>query len=179
MASARPNTSRPQPFWCDIGVRKKPSTARGPKLASAQMHPHSTITAGVRQPIADETGCDGEDISEEPASSRRATSPPAHSASWERDLPSRLRRLQRLASPPDCRQESDQPLQLLGPGEPVPKRTFVRSASPARMAAGARGVWKIAKADIISDLLEMRIISSRAAVEPALAGCFSTPICSH
>src|SRR5262245_51966007 len=51
IASARPNTSRPQPFTCDIGVRKKPSVARGPKLIMEIRQPHSTITSGVRQPI--------------------------------------------------------------------------------------------------------------------------------
>src|SRR5712692_6142901 len=49
MASASPNTSRPQPFACDCGVRKKPSVARGPKLIMEMRQPHSTITTGVRQ----------------------------------------------------------------------------------------------------------------------------------
>jgi hypothetical protein len=35
----------------DIGVRKKPSDARGPKLNSEIIQPHATITAGVRQPM--------------------------------------------------------------------------------------------------------------------------------
>jgi len=51
IASARPNTSRPQPFTCDIGVRKKPSVARGPKLIMEIRQPHNTMTSGVRQPI--------------------------------------------------------------------------------------------------------------------------------
>ena len=49
IASAKPNTSRPQPFICDIGVRKKPSVARGPKLIMEMRQPHSTMTTGVRQ----------------------------------------------------------------------------------------------------------------------------------
>src|SRR5262245_16449903 len=52
IASAKPNTSRPQSLACDIGVRKKPRVARGPKLIMEMRQPHSTITAGVRQPIA-------------------------------------------------------------------------------------------------------------------------------
>src|SRR5215510_11639560 len=51
IASARPNTSRPQSLACDIGVRKKPSVARGPKLIMEMRQPHSTMTTGVRQPI--------------------------------------------------------------------------------------------------------------------------------
>src|SRR5215475_14597027 len=60
MAIARPNTSRSQPLACDIGVRKKPSVARGPKLRSEIRQPHSTITAGVRQPSVErrEVVCD-------------------------------------------------------------------------------------------------------------------------
>jgi hypothetical protein len=38
---------------CDIGVRKKPSVARGPKLIMETKQPHSTITSGVRQPIVE------------------------------------------------------------------------------------------------------------------------------
>ncbi|MGH6784272.1 MAG: hypothetical protein ACREBP_06550, partial [Sphingomicrobium sp.] len=53
IANANPNTSRPQSLACDIGVRKKPSVARGPKLIMEMRQPHSTITAGVRQPIAE------------------------------------------------------------------------------------------------------------------------------
>src|SRR5262249_52920226 len=51
IASARPNTSRPQPFTCDIGVRKKPSVARGPKLIREIRQRQSTTRSGVRQPI--------------------------------------------------------------------------------------------------------------------------------
>src|SRR5215510_7757517 len=60
MAIARPNTSRSQPLACDIGVRKKPSVARGPKLRREIRQPHSTITAGVRQPSVErrEVVCD-------------------------------------------------------------------------------------------------------------------------
>jgi hypothetical protein len=38
---------------CDIGVRKKPRVARGPKLIMEMRQPHTTITTGVRQPIAE------------------------------------------------------------------------------------------------------------------------------
>src|SRR4029453_7839334 len=49
-----------QPLSCDIGVRKKPSVARGPKLRREIRQPHSTITAGVRQPSVErpEVVCD-------------------------------------------------------------------------------------------------------------------------
>src|SRR5262244_668357 len=53
IASARPNTSRPQPLACDMGVRKKPSVARGPKLIIETRQPHTTITTGVRHPIVE------------------------------------------------------------------------------------------------------------------------------
>src|SRR5262249_46793028 len=56
-ASASENTSRPQPFAVDIGVRKKPSAERGPKLTSEMRQPHSTIRAGTRQ--ADDPAVDG------------------------------------------------------------------------------------------------------------------------
>ncbi len=49
MASASENTSRPQPFSCDIGVRKKPSAERGPNDRIAIRQPQMTITEGVRQ----------------------------------------------------------------------------------------------------------------------------------
>src|SRR5260370_36585623 len=48
IASAKANTSRPQPFARDSGVRKKPSEERGPNVRIAITQPHSTITAGVR-----------------------------------------------------------------------------------------------------------------------------------
>src|SRR5437660_941500 len=53
IASASPNTSRLQPLACDIGVRKNPSVARGPKLIMETRQPHSTITTGVRHPIVE------------------------------------------------------------------------------------------------------------------------------
>src|SRR5262245_44414905 len=62
IASARPNTSRPQSLACDIGVRKKPSVARGPKLIMEMKHPHTTITAGVRQPIVEAREADGNEM---------------------------------------------------------------------------------------------------------------------
>src|SRR6516165_2396153 len=49
MASASENTSRPQPFSCDIGVRKKPSAERGPNERTAIRQPQMMITPGVRQ----------------------------------------------------------------------------------------------------------------------------------
>src|SRR5215472_11843991 len=61
-ASARPNTSRPQPLACDMGVRKKPSVARGPKLIMETRQPHTTITAGVRQPIVEALETDGNEM---------------------------------------------------------------------------------------------------------------------
>ena len=62
MASARPNTSRPQSLACDIGVRKKPSVARGPKLIMEMRQPHSTITSGVRQLIVEALEVDGNEM---------------------------------------------------------------------------------------------------------------------
>ena len=49
MATESANTSRPQPFAADMGVRNKPSVERGPKLIIAIAQPQTTITAGVRQ----------------------------------------------------------------------------------------------------------------------------------
>ena len=51
MASAIENTSRPQWFSCDIGVRKKPSEDRGPKAIIAIKQPLITTTMGVRHPM--------------------------------------------------------------------------------------------------------------------------------
>ena len=50
-AKASANTSRPQPFAADIGVRKKPKAERGPKPISEIRQPHTMMTAGVRQPM--------------------------------------------------------------------------------------------------------------------------------
>jgi hypothetical protein len=44
---------------CDIGVRKKPSVARGPKLIMEMRQPHSTITTGVRQPMLEAFEAEG------------------------------------------------------------------------------------------------------------------------
>src|SRR6266849_6055820 len=52
-ASADENTSRPQPFSWDIGVRKKPSAERGPNERIAIRQPHVMITPGVRQLLRD------------------------------------------------------------------------------------------------------------------------------
>src|SRR6202023_1394218 len=46
---ASENTSRPQPFSTDIGVRKKPSAERGPNDSIAIAQPQTMMTAGVRQ----------------------------------------------------------------------------------------------------------------------------------
>src|SRR5712691_2895792 len=48
IGSGRANTSRPQPFASDQGLRKKPSVDRGPKVRIAIRQPQMTITAGVR-----------------------------------------------------------------------------------------------------------------------------------
>src|SRR6266849_7292130 len=53
MASASENTSRPQPFSADIGVRKKPSEERGPNDRIAIRQPHMMIMPGVRQLMRD------------------------------------------------------------------------------------------------------------------------------
>src|SRR5256885_3346044 len=50
-AKASANTSRPQPFAWDMGVRKKPNAERGPKPSSEIRQPQRMITSGVRQPI--------------------------------------------------------------------------------------------------------------------------------
>src|SRR3977135_3681340 len=49
IASASANTSRPQPYALDIGVRKNASPDRGPKPSTPIRQPHTRITAGVRQ----------------------------------------------------------------------------------------------------------------------------------
>jgi hypothetical protein len=45
-----------------MGVRKKPSVARGPKLIMEMKHPHTTITTGVRQPIVEALEMDGNEM---------------------------------------------------------------------------------------------------------------------
>jgi len=47
---------------CDMGVRKKPSVARGPKLIMEMRQPHTTITSGVRQPIVEALEADGNEM---------------------------------------------------------------------------------------------------------------------
>jgi len=50
----------------DIGVRKKPSDERGPKLTSETKQPHSTMRAGTRQVIVDVTAAaDGDGTEDE------------------------------------------------------------------------------------------------------------------
>src|SRR6476620_6741135 len=49
IASASANTSRPQPNVLDIGVRKNAKPERGPKPSTPIKHPHTRMTAGVRQ----------------------------------------------------------------------------------------------------------------------------------
>jgi hypothetical protein len=39
-----------------IGVWKKPSAERGPKVSTAARQPQATMTAGVRQPIGADCG---------------------------------------------------------------------------------------------------------------------------
>src|ERR1700731_3458162 len=56
-ASASPNTSRPQPFSTDMGVRKKPSAERGPNDRTAIRQPQMMITAGVRQLMRKDADC--------------------------------------------------------------------------------------------------------------------------
>jgi hypothetical protein len=51
MATESANTSRPQWFVSDNGVRKKPSDERGPKLIIAIRQPQATTAAGVRHPM--------------------------------------------------------------------------------------------------------------------------------
>ena len=50
IASASENTSRLQPLAADIGVRNRPSAARGPKPIAPIRQPHTRITVAVRQP---------------------------------------------------------------------------------------------------------------------------------
>ncbi len=49
IASASENTSRLQPLAADIGVRNRPSAARGPKPMAPIRQPQTRITIGVRQ----------------------------------------------------------------------------------------------------------------------------------
>src|ERR1700674_185258 len=50
-AKARANTSRPQLFAADMGVRNRPKVERGPKVSMAHMQPQTTMTSGVRQDV--------------------------------------------------------------------------------------------------------------------------------
>jgi hypothetical protein len=45
-----------------MGVRKKPSVARGPKLIMEMRQPHTTITTGVRQPVVEALETDGNEM---------------------------------------------------------------------------------------------------------------------
>src|SRR5262245_11556779 len=49
IASASANTSRPQPWAEDIGVRNRPSADRGPNPIAPIRQPQARITTGVRQ----------------------------------------------------------------------------------------------------------------------------------
>src|SRR5258708_28284292 len=62
MARAGPNTWRPRPWGCDMGVRKTPSGGGGPKLIREMRQPTTTITAGVRQPIVEALETDGNEM---------------------------------------------------------------------------------------------------------------------
>ncbi len=59
MASAKANTSRPQPLAAVIGVRKNPKVERGPKADQLSRQPQTTMTIGVRQ-LAPRTGIAGD-----------------------------------------------------------------------------------------------------------------------
>ena len=48
-AIASPKTSRPHANSCPIGLMKKPTLERGPKLNSAIAQPQAMMTSGVRQ----------------------------------------------------------------------------------------------------------------------------------
>src|SRR4051812_47968955 len=48
-AIASAKTSRPQPFACDSGVRKKPIDERGPNVRTEMQQPHSIRTIGILQ----------------------------------------------------------------------------------------------------------------------------------
>src|SRR5262249_56330384 len=62
---------RPQPWACDIGVRKKPSAERGPNASAEIRQPQIAITTGVRQVITREdirrVGTGPEDVAGEEA----------------------------------------------------------------------------------------------------------------
>src|SRR5215813_8060196 len=47
-ASEKAKTSRPQPFSCDIGVRKNPSDERGPNDRTEIRQPQIAMTATLR-----------------------------------------------------------------------------------------------------------------------------------
>src|ERR1700694_6035969 len=50
-AKASANTSRPQLFAADMGVRNRPKVERGPKVSMAHRQPQTTMTSGVRQDV--------------------------------------------------------------------------------------------------------------------------------
>jgi hypothetical protein len=83
IASANAKMSRSQSLACDIGVRNKPSAARGPKLTSEMRQPPSTITAGVRQPMVEMPEAEGDAtvMVVNPDVTRRATSAPKNRTS--------------------------------------------------------------------------------------------------
>src|SRR3954447_11821844 len=58
MATASENTSRPQPWVIDSGVRNCPSAERGPNAIIATAQPHRMTTSGVRQPSRDGVACE-------------------------------------------------------------------------------------------------------------------------
>src|SRR5215471_9663423 len=159
IASASPNTSRPQSLACDIGVRKKPSVARGPKLIMEMRQPHSTITSGVRQPSVEALEADGNEMA--------MTTNPCGS---ENDRGIESRRLQRVRRR-GKRSGSDRGLiattiSLTKRSYPVaactasrrqPQTKLVKVFLRRRMAVSPRaaGNWQVAM--LYGDLLELRI----------------------
>src|SRR5262249_3273203 len=51
IARAQPNTSRPQWYSSDIGLRNWPTAERGPKLSIAMAQPQAMTKTGVRQEL--------------------------------------------------------------------------------------------------------------------------------
>src|SRR5215813_7144782 len=177
IASARPNTSRPQSLACDIGVRKKPSVARGPKLIMEMRQPHSTITSGVRQPSVEALEADGNEMA--------MTANPCES---ENDRGIESRRFQRVRQR-GKRSGSDRGLiattiSLTKRSYPVaactasrrhPQTKLVKVFFRRRMAVSPRaaGNWQVAM--LYDDLLEMRITLVSIQTSTGCGRIFSSP----
>ena len=54
MATAKPNTSRPQPNSCDMGSRNRPNTERGPKVSRATAEPAMRMRMAGTAPLRPE-----------------------------------------------------------------------------------------------------------------------------